>query len=343
MTYRENMLRNIRFEHPDHIPMTFVITEAVFYNYDPYALEELLESHPIIAGKHCMRWDLVEKKRATDEQITEFHDAFGVAWKGVIDGIRGAVQKHPLADLSLVPDYRFPAHPVFDAETECVRVQAEKDAGHFTCAGLEHGHTFLRLTDLCGYENTLLAMADEDEAMISLIERLEEYNHTFIRHYAKCGYDMISFPEDLGMQIGPMISPALFCRFIKPSYQRMMKTARDGGAIIHMHSDGDIRTLADDLFDGGVDVLNLQDLVNGIDWIRDRYAGKKCIELDVDRQKVTVFGTPAEVDALIREEVEKLSSPAGGLSMIFGWYPGTPLENIDALMGAMEKYMYYWN
>ena len=140
-----------------------------------------------------------------------------------------------------------------------------------------------------------------------------------------------------------MISPDMFRQFIKPSYQRMMKTARDSGAIIHMHSDGDIRALADDLFDGGVDVLNLQDLVNGIDWIKEHYAGKKCIDLDIDRQKITVFGTPAEVDALVREEVEKLSSPAGGLMMIFGWYPGTPIENIDALMGAMEKYMYYWS
>ena len=343
MTYRENMLRNIRFEHPDYIPMNFHIAEAVFYSYDPHAIEELLEAHPIVAGKHRMRWDLVEKKRAENEQITEFTDAFGVEWKGVIDGIRGAVQKHPLADLSLAADYRFPALPDFDAAAERARVQAAKDAGHFIGAGLEHGHTFLRLTDLCGYENTLLAMADEDENMISLIARLEEYNHAFIRHWTACGYDMISFPEDLGMQVGPMISPDMFRQYIKPSYQRMMKTARDSGAIIHMHSDGDIRALADDLFDGGVQILNLQDLVNGIDWIRDHYAGKKCIELDIDRQKVTVFGTPAEVDALIREEVEKLSSPAGGLAMIYGWYPGTPLENVDALMGAMEKYMHFWN
>ena len=31
------------------------------------------------------------------------------------------------------------------------------------------------------------------------------------------------------------------------------------------------------------------------------------------------------------------------LMMIFGWYAGTPLENIRALMDAFEKYMYYWD
>jgi len=40
----------------------------------------------------------------------------------------------------------------------------------------------------------------------------------------------------------------------------------------------------------GVQVVNLQDRVNGIDWISDRFAGKVCIDLDVDRQEVTPNG-----------------------------------------------------
>ena len=107
-----------------------------------------------------------------------------------------------------------------------------------------------------------------------------------------------------------------------------------------MHSDGDIRDLADDLIDSSVDVLNIQDLVNGIDWIRDRFYGKYALELDIDRQRVTVFGTPAEVDALIKEEVEKLSSPAGGLMLIYGWYAGTPLRKRQGADGRAGKYMF---
>lgn len=149
---------------------------------------------------------------------------------------------------------------------------------------------------------------------------------------------MMGFAEDLGMQVGPMLSPDHFRKYIKPSYTRMMDSVRRKGLPIHMHSDGDIRMLAEDLVEAGVMVLNLQDLVNGVDWIRDTYRGKLCIELDIDRQNITVFGTPAEVDALIRMEVEKLSCPDGGLMMIFGLYPGTPLKNVEALMDAMERY-----
>ena len=53
---------------------------------------------------------------------------------------------------------------------------------------------------------------------------------------------------------------------------------------------------------------------------------------------VTFGGTPREIDALIREEVEKLSAPEGGLMMIYGLYPGTSLENAEVVANALEKY-----
>ena len=65
------------------------------------------------------------------------------------------------------------------------------------------------------------------------------------------------------------------------------------------------------------------------------------MDLDIDRQKITPYGTPGQIDALIYEEVSKISTKEGGLTMIYGLYPGVPLENIKALMDAMEKYAFY--
>ena len=70
MTQRENMLRTIRFEHPEFIPVSFCPSCAVFSHYDPHAVEELLESHPHIAGKGAMRWDLVPKEDGRVSPIT---------------------------------------------------------------------------------------------------------------------------------------------------------------------------------------------------------------------------------------------------------------------------------
>jgi uroporphyrinogen decarboxylase len=110
-----------------------------------------------------------------------------------------------------------------------------------------------------------------------------------------------------------------------------------------MHSDGDIRTLADDLVDAGVQAINIQDLVNGIDWIAERFKGKTCVHLDIDRQTITPFGTPQAIDTLIRKEVERIATPQGGLMMIYGLYPGVPLKNAAALMDSMERYAGFYS
>lgn len=140
------------------------------------------------------------------------------------------------------------------------------------------------------------------------------------------------------MQMGPMISPNLFRKYIKPLYQRMLEPVRQAGKIIHMHSDGDIRSLVDDIIEGGVDVINLQDLVNGVEWIGNKFRGKTCVDLDIDRQKITPFGTPAGIDAHIRHCIETVGCKEGGLMLIYGLYPGVPLENVKALMDAMTCY-----
>ena len=113
--------------------------------------------------------------------------------------------------------------------------------------------------------------------------------------------------------------------------------------MIHMHSDGDIRTLVPYLLKSGVQVINLQDLVNGIGWIKQNLKDKVCIDLDIDRQRITPYGTKQDIDNLILEEVKELGSSRGGLMMIYGLYPGIPLENIKALMDAMERYAFYYN
>ena len=88
-------------------------------------------------------------------------------------------------------------------------------------------------------------------------------------------------------------------------------------------------------------IINLQDLVNGLDWIEANIKGKVCIDLDIDRQRITPFGTPQQVRDLVKEEISRLGTRDGGLMLTYGWYPGVPLENIKALMDALEENMYY--
>jgi uroporphyrinogen decarboxylase len=216
--------------------------------------------------------------------------------------------------------------------------------GDLVTGEIGHGHTFLKLVQLRGYENLIFDMTDRESRLSALVGMLEEFNLGLVDNFLGIpGLEWMSYAEDLGMQSGPMLSPALFREYIKPAYERIVRRAKEAGCTIHLHSDGDIRLLVEDLMDLGVDVLNLQDLVNGIDWIHENITGRRCVELDVDRQNVTYSGTPSRIDELIKHEIEKLGSKQGGLMMIYGLYPGVPMANIKAVMDAMVKYADFYS
>ncbi|MFH0963169.1 MAG: uroporphyrinogen decarboxylase family protein [Planctomycetota bacterium] len=347
---RDNLLRAIRFERPDYIPMVFHVNSACWHHYPQQALIDLMQSHSFLFPDFKPpALPFVPDYPPYARAGVPFVDPWGCVWETDDDGLLGIVTKHPLEDWAAFDRYEPPDPSCFnhygpvDWDTLAA---ADTPMGFFPClpsGEIGHGHTFLKLCDLRGYTNLLVDMADDEPRLPRLIDMAETFNAGLVRNFIeRARVELLGFAEDLGMQCGPMLSPEHFRRYILPSYRRLMSPARDAACIVHMHSDGDIRALIDDLV-GRVDVINLQDLVNGIDWIRARLAGRVCIDLDIDRQQITPRGRPADVDALVREEVEKLGSPQGGLMMIYGLYPGVPLENVKALMDAMEKYATYYS
>lgn len=348
MTRRETVLRAVRFERPAHIPMSFHINAACWHHYDLDALQDLMAAHPLLFPHFTRRDDVTPHYGLNQRADAPYTDPWGCVWETTDDGITGTVRHHPLADWDAFDGYTPPdpaeTDGTFPIDWARIRARAarQRAAGELVVGGLSHGHTFLRLQDIRGYENLILDMHDEEPRLQALIDMVADFNEGVVRRWLALKPDVMTYGEDLGMQVGPMLAPTHFRRYIKPVYRRLMAPARAQGCIVHMHSDGDIRTLADDLIDGGVDVINLQDLVNGIDWIAETFAGRTCVELDIDRQHVTVHGTPDEIDALIRAEVEALGNPAGGLMMIYGLYPGVPPANVNALMDAMERYATYY-
>jgi len=341
----KNTLRAIRFDRPEYVPVVFWINPACWHHYPPDALHKLVSNHPLLfPDPSSLAVPLAPWERAGKPYV----DSWGCTWETTDDGITGSVIRHPLADWetleSLTPPDPGQTNGMAPIDWRDIKEKIAniRHNGEIPVGSLEHGHAFLRLSYLRGYEQLLYDMADGDRRLRRLIEMVEAFSLGIVQRYVDLGAAMMRYPEDLGMQRGPMLSPAHFRAYIKPVYERLMAPARQAGCLVHMHSDGDIRDLVDDLVVTGVDALNLQDLVNGIDWIAARLKGRVCIDLDIDRQSVTRFGTPAQIDALIREEVEKLGSPAGGLMMIYGLYPGVPLENVQALMDALERYATFY-
>ncbi|AQT67997.1 methylcobalamin:coenzyme M methyltransferase [Anaerohalosphaera lusitana] len=350
LSKRDNIVRAIRFDRPEYIPMTFHINEACWGHYPAEFLEELMAEHSFLFPAAKRKQARPELEQQVPERVGRPHvDPWGCKWETAMDGIVGTVTEHPLADWGAFESFIMPDPAVTDGKVGVdwgeisSSIEKAKAAGEFTVGGLIHGHTFQRMVDLRGYEDLLFDMFDGHADLQRLIEMVERFNAEIVQRYVDLGVDMMCYAEDLGMQSGPMVSPEMFKKYIGPVYERLMEPAREAGCIIHMHSDGCVRELVDELVRDGVEAVNIQDLVNGIDWIRDNLGGRVCVDLDIDRQEVTVHGSPGDIEKLIREEVTKLGSPQGGLMLIYGLYPGVPRENVRALADAMEKYAFHFS
>lgn len=346
MNRQENQLRAARFEKPEWIPVHIYINTSCWHHFRQEDLKRLMAEHKLIWPEYEYSEEPYEPVIPLDARKDEpYLDPWGCLRETTDDGIAGAVHQHPLANWSALNGFQPPdpekttgRFPV-DWQQVAERIEHERSQGNpLYDGGLCHGHTFLQLIDLHGYENVILDMADDEPRLHTLLGMLRDFNLAVVHRFLDLGVNSFSFPEDLGMQRGPMLSPEHFRKYIKPCYEAYMTPPREAGCLIHMHSDGDIRDLVDDLFDAGVDVINLQDLVNGVDWIAENLAGKHCIDLDIDRQDITVRGTPKQIDEHIRHCVETLGRPEGGLMLKYGMYPETPIKNAFAVADAMEKY-----
>ncbi|MBM3498931.1 MAG: hypothetical protein FJX74_09700 [Armatimonadetes bacterium] len=349
LTHRENYLRNARREGPEWMPFAVSISGAT-WNQLRGELEDVCERHPTIFPGF--------QKGQRDFENLEFHpvytahqrfaDNWGCVWECAIDGIEGVVVEHPLADWDALETWR-PPDPMtqgdrgpVDWPAQLEGVRKAKEAGGLTQGGLPHGYLFMRLYYLRGFENLMLDFATEDPRLQRLIDILVEQNAVIVDQWLTAGVDVMEFAEDLGTQTASCIGPKFFARWMTPAYSTLMQPAKASHALVALHSDGYIMDIMDELLVAGVDIINPQDLCNGIDDLAREVKGRACIRLDIDRQSIVPFGTRSEIRGLIEEEVRKLGSPEGGLEMIAGIYPPTPAENVDALCEALGEFRTYW-
>lgn len=346
---RENYLRAARFQRPEWIPAEVHINDAS-WNLWQKDMEKVCLKFPEYFPHVHEGWRDYENYvfAPAYRKDEKFRDNWGCVWETTEDGIEGVVTESPLSDWENLKNWKMPDIETMEdrvprdwTKTEAA-IRAARERGQLVKAGLPHGFLFLRSTYLRGFENALCDMAAEDEDFTALFERLVEYNGELVRRYLKIGVDVMCFPEDLGMQSGSFLSPAMFEKWFVPAYARLLAPCREAGVLTHFHSDGKTLDILDAQIRAGVQIVNPQDLVNGIDELERHIKGRACIDLDIDRQTVLPYGTPRQIDELIEEEVRKLGSREGGLMLIAGIYPPTPPENVEALCRALRKYREYW-
>ncbi len=304
------------YQHPEHIPVGVGILPRAWMQYRE-ELEAITARHPAIFGPKSdadRDYDAVGGTYVEGEHV----DVWGCVWSNIATGREAIVTGHPVKTRDDVRRLKMP----------------EKDAG------FPHGFMFLRLTDLRGFEEAMIDFAEEPAELQMLIDIVLEYNLRQARNLlASLGPEprIVYFGDDLGMQEALPMSPAKWRKYLKPCYEAIYRPFRDAGHYVYMHTDGHIVEIIPDLVDCGVNIVNPQFRANGLEPLARVCKGKVCCDLDLDRQ-LFPFATPAELDAHVRESVEALAMPEGGLWLKAEIGDDVPLENVEAILTALERY-----
>jgi hypothetical protein len=315
--------------------------QAVWAKYREQ-LKDITVRHPFIFGtfaKHRKSYGIPAELQKQDVYTV---DNWGEGWLTAKAGYSGLVVTHPLEDWSALATYQFPDPAKFKESgkrhwtREKIILRVGRKFGALTSGSAER--LFDRLYFLRGFDNLMKDIASNDPHLPVLIQRFTEHELYIVKKYIEIGVDVVHFHTDIGMQDRLMISPRKFRQYIKPMFAALFTPLREAGIHVYLSSDGHLLEIVDDLIECGVSVHDPQLRANTLEGIRDHYKGKLCIDLDLDRQSFP-FATPEELKKQVKDAVDLLGSPEGGLMMKAEFSdPQTPLENIEAICEAYEEY-----
>jgi uroporphyrinogen decarboxylase len=318
LTPKENLLRALRRDGPEYVPV------------------RRMDGHiPGMVRLHYQHSMLFEAGT----------DRWGVRWEGGLPAgfeweprIQAYAVEHPLADLAAVESYRFP-----DPQEPGMLGSMFDGVNHdenLVLAELPY-LLFERAYLLMGMEAFFVAAVEQPDAVARLLHRIADYQIALIRRLIAGGADAIRATDDYGGQISLLMSPRLWRQLIKPELSRIVAETREAGAMFFLHSCGCIMDLVPDFVEIGVDVLDpIQAAANDHAGLKQLYCERITFMYGMNSQGALSHGTPAEVDADVRECI-RLLAPGGGYILGPDNAIAIPEANYRAYLAAGERYGRY--
>jgi uroporphyrinogen decarboxylase len=334
MNSRERVRRAIHFDTPDRIPIAHGVLPAAQLQYGA-ALEAILADYPDDFG-WAYTDDLPPEQYPTRYQPGQQRDAFGTLWQSEALGMSGIPIAFPLAEWDAYAGYEWPEPDATPAAGRLHSAHLEGcDARWYARGGVIK--FFEQLEQLRGMQNFLMDIALEPPGYRRLIDDMLDYNLRWLDKLLAHRYDGIVFADDWGGQQHLLIAPQKWRTVFKPAYAAMFEKVKAQGMNVHLHSDGMILDIIPDLIELGVDVLNCQAPVIGLDALRE-FAGAICFRTDLDRQTILPYGSPAQVKEHVHAVFDALGTSEGGLIAFGEVGPDVPLENVRAMYAAFVAY-----
>ncbi len=198
-----------------------------------------------------------------------------------------------------------------------------------------------RFWGIRGMENLMLDYYDHMDHLKDVGRCLLDFYKVVVDRYAELGFDGIFTSDDLGHQYGPMMSPAVFEELYFPLYKDFIDHVHRQGMHVFLHSCGDNTLLMPALIEAGLDVFHpIQTGCMDARVTAAEFGDQISFLAGVDVQHLLPEGNADEVRTGVRDLIDSLYKPAGGLLLGAGngIMPDTPLENIEAMLEEISLY-----
>ncbi len=344
-TPRARVQRALAREATDRVPFDFWAVPEVYATLRQYLGVETDEHVLRLLGVDCrvVAPDYVGPAPCVQPDGTYF-DAWGIHRLGVPNDFStyDEYASFPLAHARTVADVEtwagWPEPEHWDVRTFKSKISAVNRPMPYHVR-YEVGGIFERAWALYGLERFLVDLKRRPEIPCAIMDCFTDLyiaNVTRVLDAADGALDMVYTYDDVGIQTGLMLSPHMWRRFILPRHQRLNAAIRRYSVKIIYHSCGAVYPLIGPFVDEmGIDVLNpLQPRAAGMDMrrIKREFGARLAFHGGIDIQHTLPYGSPAEVQAEVRERCQILGDGGGYICASAHYLQAdTPTPNILAL------------
>lgn len=344
MTRRERVRKAIQHQQPDKVPWDISLTEPALARLADYWDDKRLTDPQFFdewVGNHFRGVEPRSKGQfhGLEEEVAPglWRDGWGVVWdtRGLYgEGEWGRPVNCVLPKPTLA-NYTFPDPPSPEAFSHYPQFIEENR--EYYLVGLE-GHLFEVAWALRGMENLLRDMIWNPGFVDDLLEGITEYYLALIDQSVKYDIDGFYFGDDWGSQdMGLLMGPKHWRRFIKPCMARMFARIKEAGKFVHLHSDGDVSGIFEDLIEIGLDVYNpFQPELMDVYEMKRKYGDQLCFHGGIGIQELLPFGMSQQVKAEAQRMIREVGAGGGYiLAPAHSILADAPVENVVALIEAV--------
>ena len=201
---------------------------------------------------------------------------------------------------------------------------------------------------IMGVEDVLCHILMDDEAAMRFIHRRAAFQLGMMeRLIDKCKdeLDFVWLGEDLGTQIGPMISLNLYRDQLKPIHKQFVDLASSYNLPVIVHTCGSSSWAYEDFIElgvRGVDTLQPEAVNMSPAYLAEKFGGRLNFRGCISTAGALAYGTAEETEAVCKETLKIMMQVRGyHFAPTHQIQDNTPVENVIAMYNAAHKYGRY--